>query len=78
MGCNGGTIDAAFKHTSENGAMQLKDYPYSEKENACNLDKSKAEKVNSGYYIINRNATATMEALQYSPVAALMQVNRAV
>lgn len=78
MGCNGGTIDAAFAHTAAKGLMRLSDYPYTGKEGSCAYDESKAEKVNTGFTVLHNNATATIEALQSTPVAALMQVNRSI
>lgn len=76
-GCNGGTVEAAFKYVIDTrGMMQASDYPYSATEGKCKFQQSKAVAQISSYKTIPDNNCGALEAaVTKQPVGAGVAAN---
>ncbi|KAF6156878.1 hypothetical protein GIB67_000418 [Kingdonia uniflora] len=75
-GCNGGLMDYAFQFIVENGGISSEgDYPYTERDNKCDITKKKTVSVTiDGYEDIPANSDESLlKAVSHQPVSVAIE-----
>jgi C1A family cysteine protease len=78
-GCDGGNMNTAMEYTASNGLELESDYPYTAEDGQCKFDKSKSDKVNSGYvFVATQSADALKAAIVKQPVSIAIEADQRV
>ena len=74
-GCNGGLMDAAFKYIIENQVSGEEEYPYTARNEKCDVPKGKDKFAVAGYsYLKSSDVVGLAAALDNQPVSVAIEV----
>ena len=76
-GCNGGSMDFAFKYAEKNKMELESDYPYTGKDGTCQYSATKGKFSNTGYVDVKPNSPSDfMAALANQPVSVAIEADQ--
>jgi len=75
-GCEGGSMDLAFKYIIKNGLCDNASYPYTAQDGQCNTSCQSLVKINNYSDIIPNQEKMLMRAVQHQPVSVAIQANK--